>query len=1479
MGSLTDKITSYPHWKGISFDHSNFTSTPTRTGSKSPYTSMLDNLFVQDGTNAPTIIQGPISTQNAYLFTLDSTTTPLTTSRLYYGSPTSGQTGNSDDIRRAYWDGGNFDRVYGIWVKTPDGGGLNGAINIHRILGGSNGSTVVTGVATGETSNGVPIISLSATDLGSASQGVQNFTQYGNATDGYYQIEFNKWYFVAWRKRLTITTQNPTINTTVSGTLTYDLYINGLLTGTGTITSFPWFNVNMIEFGRTSAAFGRNQFGLANWFAAEWSDIGTAGLAQIYSAGVEIPKIVSAEPMTSTALQEHPSNVTAIYRPETPNGFLADTIVGYSPEHYYKFNENLVTAGGVTKPPIVNYGTVPVANGTVGSYFNTFPTLNATGGLKGKGTWVFNYSSGTACPRISLNTQSTQLADRNWSAGLFFKTNFTTPAITHDTAGYQLWFVGSTNRAVTVTFVGGTSSDTNKGKLRFAVAGGSTFTTTARYDDQSWHYVAIRAVLTGSTITYEFYLDGSLFVTTTVSDSSTTSGAYQLGDSTVSTSINSTGNNTFELSDTYLSPYTTIAAPQIAQIWYAANNPPTPTPVNRTHQAEPLVAGPSELLHPVITVVQGDSVQSTTSFAINATFPSPNFSTGENVTINVDIFENVDVVFGDNIFIETGADAVIPSTEVTASAILVEPIVSRPAMTATATLPMPVIYVAPNYFSLVRNLNPVFYIQDGQSAPVNYGSWPVNSWNVEYIDDNVTSGEEMSSVGNGKSWRVNTGGQGSLTVPRLSANITNGQTLINNLYATRAVSLEVWYYSVGRPRLPGLNYIESGPLFGDGVATIGEVYDWWGCTGDEPLYRQVLIGNLIAATFGLENDPVSVTYRTYENGEPEFEDWNHVVITYEPVPSPTQVRQKVYLNGSIISNLLLNISSSLGPDNIDLVNRSANPNVGPSLCGAFGITGGQAVKTADNVKLDEFAIYPLTLNSTQVSEHYSFLKSLSPNENVFVPVIEPSALMGNHLVIAQDNFIYEAQPMTASGIVVQPGVIAGRSIDHIAQTMDSTAELVQPALSIGVNLSANIDVVYAEMNLAFALSSIYYDYVQANIAPYRYVTFDGANPYLDYGSDNDYAVAPVVVGGTIVNPDLGINGKSAKTAGINYITDGVILKESEHDDEWGSDGNHYSSSFWMQRAADDTSTGLRIIANAHGYGTGEYFLLYHYQNKLHFEFRNYDTLIKQTSANNVNLFDFGTHFIAFDLDHSGQTDTAKIYVDAVLVMTINLGTARLSLRNGAPIGFPNSETQNFPRYSVGCLITPFATTALPVVPTNTKLIIDEIFWDKNSISLAQVAALYNMMPGKTNSVQTPLAFEASALFVMPTISTDINISSDAQLASAELLDPTLYVVKNNIFAADFMVADATMPGALRRDDVNINAEFMLASSSIGGAGTPRLVDAAPCTANIELINRRVLTDGGGIRVNSARLFEPASVWVTYVRLQNETNIIPTGNVR
>jgi hypothetical protein len=1473
MSALTNTYQNLSHFKGISFDEATFTATPARTGTRAlngNSVEMLDANFASDGANNPTIQVGPLSDQNYYNFEFDNTVSPIKHARLIYGSTVAGNTGNANDIRRLMWDSTSFDRVVGVWIKMPSGLSVDNA-SVGGVRFFANGNSAIINIGPGKT-NGQPAVAIvhGTSEIGTAS--INFYTSYTDQNNNVVPIEWNKWYFIAVRKTVN-ESGNVAVNSSATGTLVYDHFIDG--NGVGGVQRTGWTkrSINAIVFGNNSAPV-TSSVGVSSFFISDWSAIGQAELRSIYSSGLPTTTI-NAQPMTASLETVMPSNIIAIYRPETINGYLADTIVGYSPEHYYKFNETLT---GMSKPPIVNYGTVVVPDGTVGSYFNTFPTVNATGGLKKKGSWVFNYSAGALCPRITLSTTSTQLADRNWSAGLFFKTNFTTPAITHDTAGYQLWSVGSTSKNVVISFVGGTSTNTNKGKLQFAVTGGSTFTSTARYDDQAWHYLAIRAVLTGSTITYEFYIDGSLLTTTTVADTSATSGTFQFGDSTVSAAINGTNNNTFELSDAYVAPYTTIAAPQITQIWYAANNPPTPTPVNRTHQAEPLIVSTSTILQPVITTVQGDNVQSTTSFEIDAVFPSPSFSTGDNVTVNIEAFEMVNVSIGDNISVETGADAVIPSTELTASALIVDPIVSRPAMTATALLPMPVIYVAPNYFTLVKNLNPLYYISDGQAIPTNNGSWTVNDWTIEYIDDNVTSGEEMSTVGTGKSWRGNANGV-ILHAPKLRGNITNYQTLVANLYATKSVSVEFWYNSIGRPRLPGLNYVESGAIFNDGITQIAEVYDWWGCTGDAPLYKQVLVGGLTDATFGLEEDQtVTVTYRTYDNANVEFDDWNHVVVTYEAADNINQVRQKVYLNGSIIYNAVLNISTSLGENNIDFTLNSPTF-TGPTVGYQMGISGSQSIKLNDNVRVDEIAIYPITLSSTQVTEHYSFIKSLSPNENIFSPVIELNGQMGNHLAIAQVNFVYEATPAPASGVMVQPTVIAGISINHIAQTMDNSSELVYPGLSLGVNLPAQIDVVYAEMNPAFPLSSIYYDYVQANITPYRYVTFDDANPYLDFGSDDDYAVAPVVVGGTFVNPGIGINGKSVKTTGNSYVTDGVILKESVHDDDWGVSANNYSSSFWMQRAADDTSTGLRILANAYGYGTGDYFLLYHYQNKLHFEFKNSTTLIKQTSASNVNIFDFGTHFIALDLDHSGQTDTAKIYVDAVLVMTINIGTARLSLINGTPHTAPNDEANNHPRYSVGCLITPFNQTALPVVPTNTKLIVDEIFWDKDSLSLAQVAALYNMMPGKTNSVQTPLPLEASALFVMPAISTNVNYIGTAVTADGELLDPTLYVVKNNDFTADFMSADATMPGAARRDNVTVQAEFMLASCSIGGAGTPRLIDAAPCTATIDIINRRGTSTGFGIRVNGFSVFNSVSAWVTYVRLQNQDSIIPSGSVR
>lgn len=287
MSRLTDKVASYSHWKGISFDEATYTTTPTRTGSKTPYTTMLNANFVQDGVNQPTIVEGPMPGQNAYRFTLNSNTSPLTTSRLYHGSTSSGSVGSTSDIRRACYDNYPFDRLFGIWMKFPDGvSSTNGILTAHRYLGGSNGQTVVMGVAMGKSNTGLPAISLPASDSGASSSQLSTLTQYGNAIDGYQAFEFNKWYFIAWRKQLNITDTFPTVNTTVNGSVTYTLYVNGIKTVTAINTSpFIWYSVNMIEFGRTSAAFGLNSFDMANWFVTEWSDIDEQGLKDIYKYG------------------------------------------------------------------------------------------------------------------------------------------------------------------------------------------------------------------------------------------------------------------------------------------------------------------------------------------------------------------------------------------------------------------------------------------------------------------------------------------------------------------------------------------------------------------------------------------------------------------------------------------------------------------------------------------------------------------------------------------------------------------------------------------------------------------------------------------------------------------------------------------------------------------------------------------------------------------------------------------------------------------------------------------------------------------------------------------------------------------------------------------------------------------------------------------------------------------------------------------
>jgi hypothetical protein len=435
-------------------------------------------------------------------------------------------------------------------------------------------------------------------------------------------------------------------------------------------------------------------------------------------------------------------------------------------------------------------------------------------------------------------------------------------------------------------------------------------------------------------------------------------------------------------------------------------------------------------------------------------------------------------------------------------------------------------------------------------------------------------------------------------------------------------------------------------------------------------------------------------------------------------------------------------------------------------------------------------------------------------------------------------------------------------------------------------VAAEIIPVYAELNNHFVSNNTYYQYVKTNIDPYRYVNFDSSDSLFDHGIDNSYSIVPTSVGGAVVSYDLGINNKSAKTAGSNYATDGVILKESEWNDSWGTGANDWHSAFWFQRAADDQSiNGLRVLWNLNGYKDNQHVVLYQYQGKLHMQFNNGSGTFTETDSTALDLFDYNRHFIVIDHNHGGgSSNTVKVYVDSVLRFTANIGSITPTTTNAATADSgPNLEINNHPRLGIGCLITPFASTTLPAVPTNTKLIVDEIHWDKNAITATAVTNLYNAMPAKTNTVNLSDPLTASSVLVMPSVSGNSIVVETPATCNIEIVDPAIVATSQVSFVAEVMTANATINDAQRSDSRVIIADFMLASAALGNFGNPRVLNATPMEASIALQDRtvtgNVTIEGNGIRVNGIRTYDPITIWAEYVTSSSFSEyIIPMKEV-
>jgi len=733
--------------------------------------------------------------------------------------------------------------------------------------------------------------------------------------------------------------------------------------------------------------------------------------------------VYSATPMfASNAEMPNPSygavNPDPLYYTE---GTLKSKIATYPIEFGAEFNNlvglNTNTYGsntvGSTQPAVINS-----YSGAVITLQNDGPFASGTQSLEnfaGSPAARFRFAGTQTSP--DANSDSNVYNDYNFTSGVWFRVlepGTGTSPIAAAVLGYtpSSWTVGTNplGQGFLVS-LSGTSHATNPRQLNL-YTGGTTFSFFGPSTlDTGWHYLAVRRTSQNATNNFEVYLDGELALTRTVTTTGTTSTAllFGPGSNATYTALPPSQVGRIRYQNFHSGTASNLTPFRINEIYLAGTLFPPAESINAVHNAPPAYAT-ANMVAPTVVAVLGDNVEIATSILVSSLMVNPDFSTGEKVTINAEVLGTASADIGDNITLDTFKDHVQAPEEFTATAVMVMPRISEFPFYATAQLVNPQVFISPNRFAMVMNQNPLFYIEDGQPNPTNYGSWDVNSWDTEYFDTNIQAGQELNAVGNQKAWRANANGI-ILREPEIRADITDYEQKIEALYASKKLSIELWYWSIAEAKgfETGFGqYTESGMLFSDGITQIGEVYDWFGCgPNTNPANEFVLISNIIAAEFvGGEGTLPFVTYRTYYDAQPKRYQWNQVVVTYEPiVGEPNKINQKVYMNGSIISNLDLVINNSFGELNFS-TNFNSPSMKGPQLGYSVNLTGSQQLKLNDGVKLDEFAIYPVTLTSNQVVERYNFIRSLSPDAEYLVDGRDSQAAMGNHTFVAVANFVW-----------------------------------------------------------------------------------------------------------------------------------------------------------------------------------------------------------------------------------------------------------------------------------------------------------------------------------------------------------------------------------------------------------------------------------------------------------------------------------------
>jgi hypothetical protein len=1093
----------------------------------------------------------------------------------------------------------------------------------------------------------------------------------------------------------------------------------------------------------------------------------------------------------------------------------------------------------------------------------------------------FNSNAGAgSVPFFNTTTISEvgMFSDGLFTLGFWFKLN--TLPTANNSGALTLYRNGT---AINRVQVSGTAFTSAPSRLHLNFTG-STVAVGPTLEANRWYFLAVRRFANAAN-SIQVYLDGSLI--------STLNQATIQSPTQVQFNSNSSATgSTWKIANYFVADPAILDATAISEIWTAGtqtaatniNFTTTPATASNGHFPEsavsttigvsfgtepgtasslitdPTISGSANnqetfasasslFVEPTLVVESPNHVEVTTSILVSAEFINPfsvvaviNTSTSAQLMeASADIEQHSVVV---------AATVSYPAELVgSASALMVEPfrygpdsvnrivapmVASNAIMTGTVSVPT-------TYFKLVKDLNPLYYVRTwtgGNTTLLNEGSADFGviekgpagstSWSITQ----QPSGEPMSGIGDGTSPQYLSGTSNQNTWAYLDE--AKFPDILADLYITKNFTHEWWY----KPSITTTQANSSTWKYQDGVLGID-------LKQSLSLITLIVDINTINTTGGDQTYTFSIAPENYSM---LHNTWHHMVVQFEP-SSTSDMKVSIYINNILVGSQTKPFLSS-------------RANLFAQLTSGIGsmrwtVTGGTIALVQAPVMWDEVAIYPTAIGTSAIQSHYNFIDTLSPNKTVVASPFEADATFPEPDLLREENKNFPATPITGSALFVDPTVLAQRFLTFTTTPGTASALSVNPSFYGTPDYRKNAEVltVFAEMsNNNFALDDTYYSYVHTNLTPFRYVTFDGQVAYQDFGSDNDYFVIPTTYAGTVTSPAFGINNRSAKTAGIDFRQDGIILKESEWNDNWGTSTNNWHSSFWMQRSGDDESTGTadRMVWNINGYKDNQYALLYQFNNKLWLQYNKPDPnnpFVEVSTAGNLNLFDYERHHVVVVAQHvNNNNNYLRVYVDGTKVIDHNMGTYVLDLTNYTTSQPANSETYNHPRLAVGGMITSWAYTGtqgpgtgLWDYPQNIKIYVDEIHWAKTTLTDTQVANLYTAMPAKDNNEwYADFFLGQNATLVNPTFGTGCTITATPLTASAQAFVPTVFTTYQVIITATPLTASAIAvePGFYGDDvrQINFAADFMLASAFFVGPNIIQTVGANAMLARIFMVN-------------------------------------------